>query len=65
MKVRVDQHNCIGAGNCAQLAPSVFSQREEDGVVILLNEDPDEVHEADVAKAVKICPAQAITMSRD
>jgi len=63
MKVKVDQHNCIGAGNCAQLAPKVFSQREEDGVVILLDETPEESEADNVAKAVKICPAQAISVS--
>jgi ferredoxin len=63
MKVRVDQHNCIGAGNCAQLAPQIFGQREDDGVVILLTDSPDAGQEANLAKAVKICPAQAISVS--
>lgn len=63
MKVRVDQHNCIGAGNCAQLAPQIFGQREDDGVVVLLNDSPNAGQEGDVAKAVKICPAQAISVS--
>jgi ferredoxin len=62
MKISVNQHICIGAGNCAQLAPTVFTQRESDGTVILLQENPAPSVLPDVAKAVKICPAQAISV---
>ena len=62
MKVSVNQHVCIGAGNCAQLAPKVFGQRESDGTVILLQESPAPSAMPDVERAVKICPAQAISV---
>jgi ferredoxin len=62
MKISINEHICIGAGNCAQLAPTVFAQRESDGTVILLQESPVPSALPDVEKAVKICPAQAISV---
>lgn len=40
MKVSIAADKCGAAGQCAFLAPEVFDQREEDGVVILLDETP-------------------------
>jgi len=58
-KVRVDEHKCIGAGQCVLRAPKVFDQRE-DGIVILLDETPPPaLHEA-TRKAADVCPAEAI-----
>ncbi|MDX2860790.1 ferredoxin, partial [Streptomyces scabiei] len=36
MKVRVDETRCCGAGSCVLIAPEVFDQRDEDGIVALL-----------------------------
>ncbi|WP_213769328.1 ferredoxin [Bradyrhizobium sp. dw_78] len=60
MKVLIDQAKCCGAGQCVLVASAVFDQREEDGVVFLLNpEPPPEQFEA-VRQAQRICPALAI-----
>ena len=40
MKVVVDQSRCVGAGQCVLVAPEVFDQRDEDGIVVLLQENP-------------------------
>ena len=40
MKVTVDQNICASSGNCVMTAPEVFDQRDEDGVVVLLNANP-------------------------
>ena len=62
MRVIVDKERCIGAGQCVLLAPDVFDQRDDDGVVILLQEHPPaELHE-DVRQAARICPALAIEL---
>ena len=40
MKVSVDEDKCCGAGTCVLLAPDVFDQRDEDGIVVLLDAAP-------------------------
>ena len=63
MKVTVDEARCCGAGSCVLLAPEVFDQREEDGIVALLDECPAErLHHA-VREAADVCPAGAIQLS--
>lgn len=62
MRVSVDQDTCIGAGQCVVAAPDVFDQRDDDGVVVLLSDNPpNELHE-DVRHADAVCPARAITL---
>ncbi len=60
MKVTADQNICASSGQCAALAPRVFDQRDEDGVVVVLDENPpDELAEA-VRQAESACPSGAI-----
>ena len=60
MKVTVDQNICASAGNCVMNAPEVFDQRDDDGVVVLLNEHPSAEQTEGVRQAGAACPAQAI-----
>ena len=63
MKVSVEADKCVAAGHCVLAAPEVFDQNEEDGVVIVLDDEPDpEFHEA-VRQAAQLCPAAAIRLS--
>lgn len=57
MKITVDQDKCVASGQCVLVAPEVFDQRDEDGIVVLLQEETQigAVHEA-----ARICPALAI-----
>jgi ferredoxin len=61
MKVRVDRDACIGAGQCALVAGSIFDQDDE-GLVILLVETPGEDSHAMARKAATLCPAKAISI---
>ncbi|MEV6306381.1 ferredoxin [Actinoplanes sp. NPDC051861] len=61
MHVSVDQGRCCGAGQCVLLAPEVFDQREEDGVVVLLEPSPAAALHETVREAAAVCPAAAIT----
>ncbi|MGD9946704.1 MAG: ferredoxin [Burkholderiaceae bacterium] len=60
MRITIDEDKCCGAGQCVLLAPQVFDQRQDDGVVILLNEAPTGEQAVQAKTAARHCPAQAI-----
>ena len=62
MKVTVDQNKCVASGQCVLTAPDVFDQREEDGIVVLLNPSPPAGLAEDIKQAAALCPALAITV---
>ncbi len=62
MKVTVDTGKCISSGQCVLTAPEVFDQRDEDGLVVLLNPGPPAELAGDVRQAATLCPALAITV---
>jgi ferredoxin len=62
MKVIVDQDRCIGSGQCVLLAPDVFDQRDEDGIVVLKDANPPSELDDDVAEAAQVCPGLAISV---
>ncbi|MFC4123008.1 ferredoxin [Nonomuraea zeae] len=62
MKVTVDEEKCCGAGQCVLIAPEVFDQNEDDGIVILLEAEPAEGQYAAVREAAAVCPAAAIAL---
>ena len=62
MRVIVDQTVCVAAGQCVLAAGAVFDQREDDGIVFLLDDSPPpELHDA-VRRAAALCPARAISL---
>ena len=62
MKVTVDQDKCVASGQCVLTVPDVFDQRDEDGIVVLLNPSPPGGLAEDVKQAAALCPALAITV---
>jgi ferredoxin len=60
MKVLIDQDKCVGSGQCVLAAPTVFDQRDEDGIAVLLTETPTEDAQDGARQAARICPALAI-----
>jgi ferredoxin len=62
MKVTVDQDKCVASGQCVLTAGDVFDQRDEDGIVVLLNPNPSAERAEDVRQAAALCPARAITV---
>ncbi|MEV0383204.1 ferredoxin [Nonomuraea sp. NPDC050643] len=63
MKIIVDEDKCCGAGQCVLIAPDVFDQREDDGIVILLEPEPGEDQHVLVREAAAVCPAAAIEVN--
>jgi ferredoxin len=61
-RVEVDRELCCGAGQCALIAPEVFDQDEDDGLVLLLASSPEEGSEKGVREAAAVCPTGAITL---
>jgi ferredoxin len=60
MKVTIEQEKCVASGQCVMAAADVFDQRDEDGMVILLDDNPPDDLAADVEQAAAVCPALAI-----
>jgi ferredoxin len=59
MKVKIDQDLCIASGACVLACPEVF-QQDDDGLVVLLREEPEPpLHDA-VREAMAACPAAVI-----
>lgn len=62
MRISVDETRCCGSGQCAALAPEVFDQRDDDGVVLLLDATPSTAAHDAVREAALACPAAAILL---
>ena len=60
MKVTVGQDKCVSSGQCVLNASEVFDQRDDDGVVMLLNDSPAPERQENARKAAAACPALAI-----
>jgi ferredoxin len=60
MKVILDQDKCVASGQCVTAAGTVFDQRDEDGIAVLLYAQPGLQREAEVRQAAALCPALAI-----
>ncbi|EKF25639.1 ferredoxin-2 [Mycolicibacterium hassiacum DSM 44199] len=62
MKIAVDQDKCVSSGQCVLNAAELFDQRDDDGVVVLLNDSPADNQIESARKAAAACPARAITL---
>jgi ferredoxin len=60
MRITIEEDKCCGAGQCVLVAPEVFDQRDEDGVVVLLDAKPPAEQHAAAREAAAVCPAAAI-----
>ncbi|MCV7252712.1 ferredoxin [Mycobacterium hackensackense] len=59
MHIDADRDACIAAGNCVMVAEAVFDQ-DEDGIVVLLDDEVPAGEEDHAREAVKLCPASAL-----
>ncbi|MFI9162283.1 ferredoxin [Kitasatospora aureofaciens] len=62
MGVDVNRDVCTGAGQCTLIAPQLFDQDDEDGLVVLLRQ-PGAADDPDVRRAVSVCPSRALRLS--
>jgi ferredoxin len=62
MRVRVDHDACEANAVCMGIAPTVFEVDDDDTLHILMEEVPEELHDA-VRRAVDGCPKRALYLS--
>ena len=64
LRVVVDGEVCCGAGNCVLIAPGVFDQDSNTGVVVLLDSQPARGMESVLRQSAELCPVAAISLVR-
>ncbi|OIK02783.1 ferredoxin [Streptomyces monashensis] len=64
MKIVADTGKCVGAGQCVRTAPELFDQAEGDGLVVVLNPEPEDALLPAVGEAVDLCPGRALSLLR-
>ncbi len=57
MRVIARTQKCIASGSCVLTCPQVFGQRDEDGVVHVLDPHPSLDLRERIKQAVDLCPA--------
>ena len=62
MKVIVDELRCDAHGLCVDACPEVFALDDDDDVVTVLVEEPDESLRDELVRAAQACPKAAITI---
>jgi ferredoxin len=60
MKVTFDQNKCVSSGMCVMNAGAIFDQRDDNGVVVLLVDQPGPEQAEETRNAAAACPALAI-----
>ncbi|MFE1835690.1 ferredoxin [Streptomyces sviceus] len=61
MKVELEADKCVASGQCVLAAMDVFDQ-DDDGIAVLLEEQPAPELLDDVREAIAVCPAAAIRL---
>ncbi len=60
MRIRTDRGRCQGAGQCALHAPELFDQSDEDGLVVVLDDQPPPELRDRARLAERLCPNSVI-----
>ncbi|MDI2032313.1 ferredoxin [Saccharopolyspora sp. TS4A08] len=60
-QIVVDTEKCVGAAQCVLSAPDLFDQ-DDDGFVLVLEENPAGELARSATTAATLCPSQAITV---
>lgn len=63
MKISVDNHVCVGSGQCVNAAPGLFTQDEDTGLVVVLQPDAPEAEREKAELAELSCPVRAVHIS--
>jgi ferredoxin len=61
MRITADRTACVGAGQCALVAGELFDQ-DDDGLVVVLDDDAPASLAPAARRAASLCPAHAISV---
>jgi len=64
LRIKADTGLCVGSGQCVLTEPAVFDQ-DDDGIVALLTDHPDDETAAQARDAVTLCPSRALTILQE
>jgi ferredoxin len=64
MRIVVDRTCCAGLGVCESIAPKHF-EVDDDGELVLLQEQVSDAERSDVDEAVAGCPTGALSLTDD
>ena len=64
MRVVVDRDKCTGLGMCEAEAPDLF-ELQDDGSLVILDDQPSEEQRAEAEAAVEACPTEALSIVED
>ncbi|MGQ9553325.1 MAG: ferredoxin [Anaerolineae bacterium] len=59
MKIAIDRDECIGCGNCSDIAPDVF-ELDEEGLSRVIN--PEGADDDTIREAAESCPVDCISL---
>lgn len=62
MKIEIDHDRCRGAGLCVLNAPELFDQSDDDGTVVLLEDQPPPELHTSARCAEAMCPNAVIRL---
>lgn len=63
LKIETDVDRCMGTGVCALTAPEVFTQRDDDGTVVVKVAEPGAELREMARAAADNCPSGAIRLA--
>jgi ferredoxin len=61
MRIKADTEVCVGSGQCVLTEPTVFDQ-DDDGIVVLLTDQPGDQTAARARQAAHLCPSRALSI---
>jgi ferredoxin len=60
MRIQVERDRCVASSNCVMQMPDVFTQDDDEGLVVVLDETGAGRDEAALREVAYSCPAQVI-----
>ena len=63
LTIRIDRGTCISSANCLVVAPEVLEF--DDDTIVAFTDDAEQISEATLIEACKMCPVEALFVIKD